>query len=193
MKQSLNYLTLFSLISGFLFWSCGNDRENPSMQTDGDEQTTVPRLMMEPADSVFFIPVGHLTDGYQPPEHLDQNAALSFIFVEPVDSWSSIRNYSAGSILHFSLDEDLTISARINRNQAIGERIRNLTTTILAPYDGVVTLSVNEETMTGNIDLVSENRLFHVRYDSLSGLHYLAEIDRSKLDVQQGSEPLEFE
>lgn len=176
-----------------MFIGCGNDRKNASIQTDGDEQTMLPRLMMQPADSVFFTPVGHLTDGYQSPEHLDHNAALSFIFVEPADSLSSIRGYSTGSILHFSLDDDLTISARINRNQAIGERIRNLTATILDPYDGVVTLSVNEETMTGNIDLVSENRLFHVRYDSLSGLHYLAEIDRSKLDVQKGSEPLEFE
>lgn len=193
MKQSLNCLTLFYLISGFLFWSCASDRENPSMQTEGDEQTMVPRLMMKPADSLFFTPVGHLTDGYQSPEHLDHNAALSFIFVEPADSWSSIRNYSTGATLDFSLDDDLTISARINRNQAIGERIRNLTATILEPHDGVVTLSVNEDTMTGNIDLVSENRLFHIRYDSRNGLHYLAEIDRSKLDVQQGSEPLEFE
>lgn len=162
------------------------------MQTAGDEQAMLPRLMMEQADSVFFTPVGHLTDGYQSPEHLNQNAALAFIFVEPADSWSSIRNYSTGDTLDFSLDDDLTISARINRNQAMGERIRNLTATILAPYEGFITLSVNEETMTGNIDLVSENRLFHIRYDSRSGLHYLAEIDRSKLDVQQGSEPLEY-
>lgn len=193
MRHSSNNLTLLCVIAGFLFLGCGNDRENPSLQADGDEQSMLPRLMMQPADSLFFTPVGHLTDGYQSPEHLDRYAALSFIFIEPTDSWSIIRNYSTGSILHFSLDDDLTISARINRNQAIGERIRNLTATILDPYDGVVTLSVNEDKMTGNIDLVSENRLFHVRYDSLSDLHYLAEIDRSKLDVQEGSEPLQFE
>lgn len=75
----------------------------------------------------------------------------------------------------------------------MGEIIRNLFASIMDPYEGVVTLALEEKRMTGNIDLVSKNRLFYLRYDSLSGLHYLAEIDRTKLDVIEGDDPLEFE
>jgi len=189
-------LLLLLLFAGvLLIYGCSE--ETPYEHETGAEEIPaeiqdLPRLMMQPGNDFLLIPSGHITEEHSTPEHLDRESARSFIFVQPNDSLSSIRAYERGRILELSLDVDLTISARINRNQAVGERIRNLSATILEPYEGVLTLSVEENQMTGNIDLVSENRLFHLRYDSLSGMHYLAEIDRSRLDVQEGSGPLEF-
>lgn len=193
MKQLSIYLTALCFVTALLFSGCGDNQQQSSAQTENQEISELPRLMIQISDSLFFTPAGHLTDGYQTPEHLDRGAVQSFIFVEPTNEWSTIRNYQSGSVLNFSLDKDLTIAARINRNQSVGEEIRNLTASILEPHEGVVTLSVEKERLTGNIDLVSSNRLFHIRYDSLSGKHYIAEIDREKLDVQEGSQPLDFD
>lgn len=186
------YFCLPLLILWFAYGCTGDAPPEQETEPPVEELADLPRLMVQPADSLLFQPVGHITEGYRTPRHLDRDAAHSFIFVEPTDSISTIRNYGQGDVLSFSLGEDLLISAIINRSQAIGERIRNLTATVEEPYDGVVTLSVSDTTITGNIDLVSQNRLFHIRYDSLSGLHYIADIDRSKLDVSDGSDPLEL-
>jgi hypothetical protein len=190
MKQA--FVTFFIVIGCMLMGSCNGEPETGEVEMMQDT-TEVPRLMMQPGNEFLLIPIGHLTEDYSTPEHLDRKAALSFIFVQSSDSISVMRDYEQGRILQLSLDEDLEISARINRNQAMGERIRNLTASILDPHEGVITLALEEDRMTGNIDLVSENRLFHLRFDSLSGLHYLAEIDREKLDVIEGDDPLEFE
>lgn len=193
----MNRLLQTVLICGFVFlaFSCGDetDRRVADSEVAADDLSEIPRLNMQPGNGFLLTPVGHLTEDYETPDHIDKEALRSFIFVQPGDSLNAVRQFDRGHIVEFSLDEDLTISARINRNQAMGQRIRNLTASILEPYGGVVTLSIDQDRMTGNIDLVSENRLFHLRYDSLSGLHYLAEIDRSRLDVQEGADPLEID
>jgi len=182
-----------SIIFVLMFIASCNGREEAEEVEAVHDTPEVPRLMMQPGDEYLLTPIGHLTEDFTTPEHLGRESAKSFIFVQSTDSISVMREYERGRVVKLSLDEDLEISARINRNQAMGERIRNLTATILDPYEGVITLALEEDRMTGNIDLVSENRLFHLRYDSLSGLHYLAEIDRAKLDVIEGDGPLEFE
>ncbi|CAN5485919.1 hypothetical protein BH23BAC3_BH23BAC3_05860 [soil metagenome] len=191
MKQL--YIILIScclILSGV---SCNGDSEVETTDTIPEVMPEVPRLMMQPGNEFLLTPVGHLTEEYRTPEHLDREAVRSFIFVQSTDSISVMREYQQGKLFRLSLDEDLQITAQINRNQAMGERIRNLSASILDPYEGVVTLALEEARMTGNIDLVIENRLFHLRYDSLSGLHYLAEIEREKLDVIEGDDPFEFE
>lgn len=191
----MNYLIRLNLFLLFMFCavSCNGDSDMESADNVPEQLSDVPRLMMQPGDDFLLTPVGHLTEGYRTPEHLDRESVISFIFVQPSDSIQVMRRYEQGRIVELSLDENLSLSARINRNQAMGEIIRNISASILAPYDGVITLSLEEDRMTGNIDLVSENRLFHLRYDSFSELHYLAEIDRSKLDVIEGSDPLDID
>jgi len=198
MKQTYNLLIMISLM--LLTISCNGNTEAEEVDAyevedvdTAQHDSEIPRLMMQPGNEFLLTPIGHLTDEFSTPEHLDREAARSFIFVQTTDSINVMREYEEGRVLKLSLDEDLEISARINRNQAMGERIRNLTASILDPYEGVITLALEEDRMTGNIDLVSENRLFHLRFDSLSGLHYLAEIDREKLDVIEGEDPLEFD
>ena len=190
-------LLIIALISGFvlLAFSCGEETGNGEAvgEIAAEDLSEIPRLNMQPGNNFLLTPVGHLTDDYETPDHIDKEALRSFIFVQPGDSLNAVRQFESGRIVEFSLDENLAISARINRNQAMGQRTRNLTASILEPYAGVVTLSIDQDRMTGNIDLVSENRLFHLRYDSLSGLHYLAEIDRSRLDVLEGEDPLEID
>lgn len=151
----------------------------------------IPHLSIESGEQYFLQPAGHLTDANKIPGNMDRDTVHSFIFVQLKDSLQRIRQYQRGNTIEISLNNKLSITARINRNQAVGRQIRNLTATIIEPHRGVLTLSVADNSITGNIDLLSEDRLFHIRFDPVSGLHYLAEINREKLDVIEGSEPLE--
>lgn len=189
MKQ--HPVMLIFLFLSALVLSCGGETEQEVTGSPGDDNPEVPHLMIQSGTDYLLRPVGELTEDHKYPEHVDDESVMKFTFVEPAISYEEIKSFDSGQIIHFSLDEDLSISAELNRNQAIGTDIRSLTASILDPYNGVITLSVHTNRLSGNIDLVSENRLFHLRYDSLNQLHYLAEIDRSKLDVQESAEPLE--
>lgn len=171
---------------------CGSGQEQPSAQATQEGLTSLPYLRIQPGDSLFFIKAGPGNDNLSSPESADDTPIKAFSFIEPGQPLDSIKTYRQGKLIHLSLDENLTITARINRNQPIGDTIRTLTGPILDPYTGSVILSIGEEAVTGSVDLISENRLFYIRYDRSSGRHYLAEIDRSKLDVLEGSEPLEY-
>lgn len=180
----------FLLLSASVL-SCAGETEREIADSPGGDNPEIPRLMIQSGTDYLLRPVGELTENHKSPEHVDDESVIKFTFVEPAKNFEEIKSFDSGQIIYFSLDEDLSISAELNRNQAIGTDIRSLTASILDPYNGVITLSVHNTHISGNIDLVSENRLFHLRYDSLNQLHYLAEIDRSKLDVQEGAEPLE--
>lgn len=187
---------LFSVIwilsACLLIGGCGNAREQPSTQSAPDNLTGLPQLMIEPGDSLLFTQAKPSDENLTPPATLDNAPITAYSFIEPARPLDSIKTYRQGKLIHLSLDENLTVKARINRNQPIGDTIRILTGPLLDPYTGNIILSVDEEAVTGSIDVLSENRLFYIRYDRASGYHYLAEIDRSKLDILEGSEPLEY-
>ncbi|NBC27513.1 MAG: hypothetical protein GVY08_11675 [Bacteroidetes bacterium] len=190
MKKSIRLV--FALSITVLLYSCSEGQEENVDQDPGSSSIT-PTLAMQTGVDNLLMPVPNQTSdsAAAEPAGMDRQAVLSYVYVEPSDSLGALRQYREGEVITLSLDQDLSISARINRNQALGEHIRNLTASILDPHEGAVTLSIDRKSMTGNIDLLSENRLFHIRYDSLSGTHYVAEIDRNKLDVIEGSEAIE--
>lgn len=182
------------LLMLLLLANCGGAGEAPrvSEEVHGSVSDIIPRLQMERGSHYLLQPAGHPEDSLKIPENLEKEAIRSYVFVRPGVSTMQISRFQPGKVLAISLDDGLDIRVRINRNQAIGQRIRNLTGTIAEPHSGILTLSVTDSSMTGNIDLLSESKLYYIRYDSKSGLHYLAEIDRDKLDVLKGSEPLKY-
>lgn len=187
-----NIRLVFALSITVLLYSCSEGQEE-NIDQDPDSSSRTPTLAMQTGVDNLLMPVPNQTSdsAAAEPAGMDGEAVLSYVYVEPSDSLAALRQYREGEVITLSLDQDLSISARINRNQAVGEHIRNLTASILDPHEGAVTLSIDRKSMTGNIDLLSENRLFHIRYDSLSGTHYVAEIDRDKLDVIEGSPAIE--
>jgi len=192
MKKHIRMVFGFAILA--LIYSC-SEGQDENVEPDPGSTPGIPELAMQPGDDHLLTPVPNPASdsAATEPGGMDREAVLSYVYVAPSDSLRALRQYREGEVITLSLDQDLSIAARINRNQAFGEQIRNLTATILDPHEGVVTLSIDRESMTGNIDLVSENRLFHIRYDSLSGTHYVAEIDRDKLDVIEGSQAIEPE
>ena len=180
------------MAASLIFWGCGDSDENGSSSMNMNETASPALLQIQPADSLLFSPSGTIDSSFVWPADLNDSLVTAFSFIRPSESTDAIKTFTPGTLIHISLDDNLTISVEVKRNQAIGDETRSITGTIQAPHSGSFTLSVRPEMLGGTINLLSENRLFYIRYDQQSGRHYLAEINRDMLDVQEGSEPLEY-
>jgi len=180
------------MAASLIFWGCGDSDENGSSSMNMNETASPALLQIQPADSLLFSPSGTIDSSFVWPADLNDSLVTAFSFIRPSESTDAIKTFTPGTLIHISLDDNLTISVEVKRNQAIGDETRSITGTIQAPHSGSFTLSVRPEMLGGTINVLSENRLFYIRYDQQSGRHYLAEINRDMLDVQEGSEPLEY-
>jgi len=180
------------MAASLIFWGCGDSDENGSSSMNMNETASPALLQIQPADSLLFSPSGTIDSSFVWPADLNASLVTAFSFIRPSESTDAIKTFTPGTLIHISLDDNLTISVEVKRNQAIGDETRSITGTIQAPHSGSFTLSVRPEMLGGTINVLSENRLFYIRYDQQSGRHYLAEINRDMLDVQEGSEPLEY-
>ena len=180
------------MAASLIFWGCGDSDENGSSSMNMNETASPALLQIQPADSLLFSPSGTIDSSFVWPSDLNASLVTAFSFIRPSESTDAIKTFTPGTLIHISLDDNLTISVEVKRNQAIGDETRSITGTIQAPHSGSFTLSVRPEMLGGTINVLSENRLFYIRYDQESGRHYLAEINRNMLDVQEGSEPLEY-
>jgi hypothetical protein len=192
MKHALSVSFRLAIAVTFLAGvGCSNDRE--SAARDDEQEVTGPaHLPIQAGDSLLFSPVASPDRELSLPGDISDSLVVAFSFIEPAVSLSDISSYSGGELVHLSLDENLTITARIDRNQPVGDTIRTITGTILEPHTGNIMLTVNRDMLSGTIDVLSPNRLFYIRYDRESAMHYLAEINRARLDIQENSPPLEL-
>jgi hypothetical protein len=165
-----------------------------NIQAEELNLSSLPQLSVNSADSLLFSPV-EKNPSHTLPTALGDVPIIAFSFVRTEMPAGQLADTGEGERLHISLDESLTVSIQINRNQAVGDQLRSLSGSLLSPQNGIATFSVNreEDTITGMVDLLDINRLFYLRYDRSAGLHYIMEVDRSKLDTMEGSEPLEMD
>ena len=184
------------LLSGLLAAGCSqsDDPSNTGSSSEKLSESSLPsELLVSSADSLLFSAAAN-SASQSLPSAIGDIPVIEFAYVTPEISSAQLADSDKGKQLYVSLGESLTVSIRINRNQAVGDQIRSLSGSLLAPHNGIATFSVNrdENTMTGMIDMLDLNRLFYLRYDRNSDQHYIMEIDRSKLDTLPGSEPLDM-
>ena len=182
-------LYLATAAAFFLTGGCSNNGESAANE---EEKTGPAHLQVQAGDSLLFSEAGSVDSDLSLPADMSDSLVVAFTFVEPAESLNNITSYTGGERVHLSLDKNLTVTARIDRNQPVGDNIRTITGTILEPHKGNIMLTVNQEMLSGSIDVLSPNRLFYIRYDRESARHYLAEINRSMLDIQENSPPLEL-
>lgn len=188
----LPFIASLLFAASLMFWGCGERGENASSSMNMVDKTPIAPLQIQAEDSLLFSPAGSLDSSFVWPADLNDSLVTAFSFIRPSETSEVIKTFEPGTLIHLSLDEDLAISVEIKRNQAIGGETRSITGTIKDPHNGSFTLSVNEDMLSGSINVLSENRLFYIRYNQKSDRHYLAEINRDMLDVQEGSQPLEY-
>lgn len=188
---SVSVLSIIFLVT-LLFGGCGNNSDQPSYQLNEHGMTGPAQLNIQSGDSLFLASADFPDAKLQLPADMSDSLIVAYSFVEPAESPDNIKTFTPGKMIHFSVDKNLTITVRINRNLPVGDTVQSLTGTIQDPHTGTITLSVNQNMLSGTIDVLSENRLFYLRYDRQSGRHYVAEIDRTKLDQEEGSQPLKL-
>lgn len=130
----------------------------------------------------------------------DTPAAISPEFDEAVAGFRYVRLdtsvwkpgvISAGDTFAISLPGNLMLNATVSRVQRPFENIISIIARTDGDYRADITLTVENGRTSGNIAVYSEGKTFHLRYDREAELHYLAEIDPEKLDIMEGSEPLQ--
>lgn len=198
MTQSADCARYLIILLLILFAAACSQSNNSSNTGDSSEElstsSSLPQLSVSSADSLLFS-LSTDNPSRSLPSAIGEIPVVAFSYVTPEINPARLADTYEGERLYVSLGESLTVSIRINRNQAVGDQLRSLSGSLLAPHNGIASFSVNrgESTMTGMIDLLDLNRLFYLRHDRNSNQHYIMEIDRSELDTMEGSEPLEMD
>ncbi|MGF1669312.1 MAG: hypothetical protein ACFCU6_02605, partial [Balneolaceae bacterium] len=137
---------LFAVTLIFSGVSCGDEKKDESEIT---ERRTVPKLEMSAeAENLLFEPAEEPETGIT--ESLYDEKVLAYRYINPGISISDILNFERGNQVRISLDQDLTISAEIQRKQEVLDII-SITAKVLPPNEGQIVLSVENETIRGSI------------------------------------------
>ena len=192
-KLSGGFIISIALFAASLILGgCSNGSGDLSDISEKNTFQSPSELRIDSADSLLFTAVQATDRSIQWPADMSDSLVVGYSFVELASEPNEVSSFTPGTLIHLSLDENLTVTARVNRNQAVGDNTRSVTGSLQSPHTGDITFAVNQNHVTGTVNLYDANRLFYIRYDQESNRHYIAEINRDKLDVMEGSQPLEM-
>lgn len=187
MKRIFEVIFLLSFIGMGLF-SCSNQTEE-NAEAENDVVLEIPMLTPVSGDEALFSP-SEPTASVDFSTKENREAIIAYTLVQ---LQGNITNLQRDDQFQIHLDSNLSVTAVVRRNEEQVSGIQSLSANLQEPHTGNVTVTIRDGKMTGFMDVLSENRLFHIQYDERNSMHFLAEIDRNKLDIQEGSEPLEMD
>lgn len=181
-KFILTVLVLsFSIIS---VTSCAGEEEG----AEAEEVETAVFDMEHNSDSILLPHTNEEPDARLPRE-LQHRSVIAYRYVNLNEELPPISELTAGDTFTLALADELIVEASLVRSGEQVPGIRGITAEVRDPHRGFISFTAQDGRLTGNIDLLSVNRLFHLRYDRLNGMHYLAEIDRDEMDIMPESPP----
>ena len=186
-KVAISILFLSLLL---LAVSCADNGESTEEATDRDV-AEVEVFDMDRNESSLFLPSERTIEPEQLPRELAHESVIAYRLVDNNEDLPSLKGLQRGDKVELTLTNGLVVEAQIVRNREQVTGIAGITAEIQAPHNGFISLTVQNGIIIGNIDLLSERKLFHLRYDRENDQHYLAEIDREKMDIIPGSAPEE--
>ena len=122
-------------------------------------------------------------------EDLRHESVMGYVYILFNDHTWRPEELKPGHGIALHLPDDLLLEAEIRRVRG-SESLVSVTADIREPHRGFVSVTHEKNRTVGMIELYSEKRTFHIRYDPQNNMIYLAEIDPAKLDVPEGSPPL---
>ncbi len=122
-------------------------------------------------------------------DDLTHESVIGYVYIQFSEQRWRPDLMDAGDTMMLYLPGDLKPVAEIRRKRTIGDLV-SITADLLEPNHGMVSLTHEKNRIVGTIELYSEKRTFHIRYDRHNDMIYLAEVDPAKLDVLEGSPPL---
>ena len=185
-------ISIALLAASLMLGGCSNGSGDSSNISETNSFVSPSELNIQSSDSLLFTGIQAADRSIQWPADMSDSLVIGYSFVEPVNEPGVIGSFTPGTLIHLSLDENLTVSALVNRNQAVSDNTQSITGSVQSPHTGDITLTVNQNRVTDTVNLYDTNRLFYIRYDQESDRHYIAEINPERLDVVEGSQPLEM-
>lgn len=170
--------------SFFSITSCAGEEEGAEAE---EIEATV--FDMEHDSDSILLPYSADEPEARLPRELQHVSIIAYRYVNLNEELPRLSELSSGDTFTLSLADELKVEASIVRSGEQVPGVRSITAEVQDPHRGFISLTAQDDRLTGNIDLLSVNRLFHLRYDRLNEMHYLAEIDRDKMDIMPGSPP----
>ncbi|GEM_PF-776647 len=121
---------------------------------------------------------------------LKHKSVIGYVYIQFRDQMWRPGRMDAGDSIVVHLPDDLKLEAGVRRIRKIGDLV-SITADVHEPHHGFVSLTQEKNRIVGTIEVYSENRTFHIRYDRHNDMLYLAEVDPAKLDIVPESPPLE--
>ena len=172
----------------FMGISCADNGERTE-QAEERDVAEVAVFDMDRNENSLFLPSERTIEPEQLPRELSHESVIAYRLVDSNVELQPLKELQQGDTIKITLTEGLVVEAQIVRNREQVTGITGITAEIVDPHSGFLSLTVQNGIVTGNIDLLSEKKLFHLRYDRETDQHYMAKIDRDKLDVIPESEP----
>ncbi len=122
-------------------------------------------------------------------EDLRHESVMGYVYIQFNDHTWRLEELKPGDGITLHLPDDLLLEAEIRRVRR-GESLVSVTADVREPHRGFVSVTHEKNRTVGMIEIYSEKRTFHIRYDGQNDMIYLAEVDPAKLDVPEGSPPL---
>lgn len=171
-------------LSLFTITSCAGEEEGA-----GTEEVEAAILEMEHNSQSILIPQSAEEPEARLPRELQHESVMAYRYVNQNEEQPKAADLRSGDTFMLALTGDLSVEASVVRSGEQVPGVRGITAEVKDPHSGFISFTAQDGRLTGNIDLLSVNRLFHLRYDRLNEMHYLAEIDREKLDIMPESPP----
>jgi len=179
MNSTLYLIQLNILLFVISFYGCGDTK---------NESDSIKKLQIETEGEYLFLQTDDPLSGTAEP--LKDDKVIAYSYVKPGITLEQLLQLQNGDSLSLSLDENLTVDARVQRVQEILE-IYSITALIAGEGSGQLVLTVEDNKIRGSVTLFNPLRYFQIRYHSGADLHYIAELDREKMDILPGSSPPE--
>ncbi len=202
MKQTFTLLFLL-LFSFSLLISCDKaptpeqngelpDIREPTLSngTEIDQREKPEELDIEFDPRSLFLPVENPDDIA---ENLMHESVLGNTYIKFNEHLWNPENLYTDDQLTLQLPDDIEVEATVLRVQQPLSSITSVTAQFTDTPEGTLTLNYESGRTIGDIKLQGEGRNFQIRYDSNAELHYLMEVNPSKLDTLPGAEPLDVE
>jgi len=138
----------------------------------------------------LFLPVENPDDIA---ENLMHESVLGYTYIKFNEHLWNPENLYTDDQLTLQLPDDIEVEATVLRVQQPLSSITSVTAQFTDTPEGTLTLNYESGRTIGDIKLQGEGRNFQIRYDSNAELHYLMEVNPSKLDTLPGAEPLDVE
>jgi|AntRauTorcE11897_2_1112592.scaffolds.fasta_scaffold00181_16 PBP1b-binding outer membrane lipoprotein LpoB len=102
----------------------------------------------------------------------------------------SVKTLTQGEVFEVFVSDSMDYKLTVRKIQKTVPGLISVAANIEDRETGLASIIIRDNRASGSFELYKDNKLFQIRYDSLESRHYLEEIDKSNMDILDGSAPI---